>query len=48
MRLLRDGVLVAEGSYTDILALFHKLHGYSLSHGLAHEGYMLEDAQGTE
>ena len=45
MRLLRDGDEIAEGTYTEILGLFHKLHGYSLDYGLKYEGYTLEESE---
>ena len=48
MRLLRDGDEIAEGTYAEILALFHKRHGYSLGHGLKHEGYTLEESEVSE
>ena len=42
MKLYRDGELVIEGDYFQILALMHKRHSYSLDHALKYEGYTLE------
>lgn len=42
MKLFRDGELVIEGDYFQILALMHKKHSFSLDHALRFEGYTLE------